>query len=146
MRSSNHTRLRRYGRNTTPTSAKVFKIDIQDPFASVKCPPDMDEFAVLAVKCYETALNAVTADPAKFNLTMPCAVCGGSGHPFEDCTILKNIDYLRSHYIQYCLQQRRLRRLLEKTKTNVSVNSLQTVSADMESDDEEQDFRSGEGE
>ena len=105
---SNHNGLRRQPtfqrRPRPPISAKVYQIDMQDPFASIDCPSDMDDHEVLAVQYYESALNPVTADPVKFSSqTTPCAVCGEIGHPFRDCKILRNVEYLRTHHIQYCL-------------------------------------------
>ena len=101
---SNHNGLRRpptsQRRPRPPTSAKAYQIDIQDPFASVDCPSDMDDHEVLAVKYYESALNAVTADPVKFSSqTTPCAACGEISHPFRDCKIHRNVEYLRTHHI-----------------------------------------------
>ena len=98
LHSSNHSGLRRppfRRKPRAPTSTRVNLIDMQNPLASVECPSDMT-----AVQCYESALNAIKAEPFKFSShTTPCAVCDRIGHPFEDCEVLRNVDFLRKHHI-----------------------------------------------
>ena len=111
----------------------------------------MNTIEVFAVQCYESTLNAVKADPFKFSSqTTPCAVCGKIGHPFEDCEVLEYVAFLWKHYIQYCLQARRLRKLLDQQMQNVPLHLVETVTDDDDADvdtadqEEGQDFRPGE--
>ena len=87
-------------------------IDTKNPFTSVECPLHMLDLEIFAISCYESALNAVQAGPFKFSSqNTPCAVCEKIGHPFEDCEVLKNVEFLRKHHIQYYIQARYLRKL-----------------------------------
>ena len=78
-------------------------------------------------------------------------VCERIGHPFEDCEVFQNVEFLRKHHIQYCLQARHLRKLFDQqTKKNVALYLVDTVYGEDDVDDdaadqeEGQDFRQGE--
>ena len=111
----------------------------------------MNDLEIFVVQCYESALNAVQADPLKFSsLTMSRAVCGKIGHPFRECEILHNVEFLWTHHIQYCLQARRLRKLLDQQRKYVPLHLIETVSDDDDAVDdaaeqeEGHNFRPGE--
>ena len=111
----------------------------------------MTELELFVVRCYKGVLNAVHASPQKFSATdTPCAVCGKIGHPFKDCEILENVDFLRMHHIQYCLQPNRLQNVVERQLKNVPLHLVETIPNDDDDDasdqEEDQDFRSGEDE
>ena len=93
-------------------------------------------------------MYAIQADPRQFSSSIPCAVCDVSGHSFDECPILKDIAFLIKHHIQYCLTQRRLKKM---TTTCVAVNAVHAAITDEETEDLEartndpnQDFHSGE--
>ena len=62
-----------------------------------------------------------------FSTTSECAVCKGTGHPFSDCKVLKDVEFLRKHHIAYCVKQRRLKKLLA---TRVAVHALDAALID----------------
>ena len=114
LRPSNLSGLRRsqpYRRKPrAPTSARVQDIDTDNPFKYIECPSSrspsgMNELEIFVVRCYESALKAVHATRQKFSATdTTCAVCVQIGDPFKDCEILQNVEFFRTHHIQYCLQ------------------------------------------
>lgn len=60
-------------------------------------PPDDADLSV--DQKYRAAVYALNQRPA--SLSSPCLVCG-EGHRFDDCPVLKNIEYLKDHYIKFC--------------------------------------------
>jgi hypothetical protein len=48
---------------------------------------------------YRAAVYAFSQRSA--GITSPCLVCGGN-HRFDDCAVLKNIEYLKDHNIKFC--------------------------------------------
>ena len=38
-----------------------------------------------------------------FDTSRPCAVCDKTGHTFDNCPVLQNVDFLCKHYIQFKL-------------------------------------------
>ena len=103
---------------------------MKNPTASIERPPDTKDAGIYALQLYESALKTIKKHPLQFSSTTPCAVCGKPGHPFKDCQILQNVEYLRTHHIQYCLQARRMRRLLDTQVDNVPLHLVETVSDD----------------
>ena len=43
-------------------------------------------------------VNALRSNNA-FDVSQPCAVCNETGHTFDECAVLKNIDFLHKHFI-----------------------------------------------
>ena len=94
-------------------------------------------------------LHVVSKDPVRFSSkTSPCVVCGGVGRPFEGCDRLNDVEYLRSHHIQYYINIRRMQKNLTKMPgKNASINYVATVFDDDDDDDDQaevQDFRTDE--
>ena len=112
----------------------------------------MNDIEIFAVQCYERALNAVQADPFKFSSEeTPCAVCEQIDHPCEDCEVLQNVEFLRKHHIQYCLQACCRRKVFDKQiKKNLALHLVDTVyeeddaNNDAVDQEESQDFHQGE--
>lgn len=58
---------------------------------------------------YKITLNNIGKQPAKVTDDMECAIYHHK-HTFVTCTILKDIDYLYKHFIQYCILMNRTRK------------------------------------
>ena len=65
-------------------------------------PTDMVPYQILNLQIYKKALNTLVKNPAKFIDGMNCAIYH-KPHTFVKCPILKDVDYLRKQFIQYCL-------------------------------------------
>ena len=48
-------------------------------------------------------VNHVQAQPVDTNAPMQCIICG-ENHKFDNCSVLKNTDFLKLHYIRFCQQ------------------------------------------
>jgi hypothetical protein len=59
-------------------------------------PADAD---LLLDQKYRTAVSALNQRPA--SASSPCLVCGKE-HRFDDCPVLKDVDYLKDHYNKFC--------------------------------------------
>ena len=92
-------------------------------------PPDVSPVDQHIADRYTAAVHAIQADPRKFSSCSECAVCEGTGHPFADCEILQDIEFLKKHHIAYCVNQRRLKKMLT---TRAAVNWLHTANNDEE--------------
>ena len=49
---------------------------------------------------YCVLVQKIQTNP-KFAMKTPCIVCGGD-HRFDECGVLKDVDFLRAHYIRNC--------------------------------------------
>ena len=85
------------------------------------------------------------ASNEQFDTSRPCAACGKTGHTFDDCPVLNDVDFLRKHHIGFQL-------FLERNAVEdgaAQINAVQVDSSDIESPDEsikdtsEEDFRQG---
>ena len=79
---------------------------------------------------------------------MACAICGEK-HSFKDCKTLLDVDFLRKHFIAYCLQWKRTHRQITTAVHRLEATALadtndqDTISDDSDTamdDDNEQDF------
>ena len=121
-----------------PVSVNALHVAFDDG-SSINIPPDINGDDRHIAQCYTAAINAIQADPRKFDLSSECAVCGGTGHPFIDCMALNDIYFLRKHHIAYCVKQWRLKKMMT---TRVAVNTLGAALTNQASPD--QDFCPGE--
>ena len=89
-------------------AARVNKvtIDLFNPLASLEIPDKVPACEVLQLQMYQAGVCAVTARPEKFTDGMKCAICK-KPHKFDKCPILQDINYLRKHFIAYCLMMNR---------------------------------------
>ena len=99
---------------------------------------------------YAACVNRIGAEPETANSTR-CIVCGGQ-HRFDDCNILRNTSFLRSHYIRYCQMARReasARRDVFGSNDagihvpSVPVNYLDTDDAAGDDEEKGKDFQMG---
>jgi hypothetical protein len=67
--------------------------------SNIAVPPDNQSRALYHT--YSACISAIKNTP-NFAAQQPCIVCGGS-HRFDSCTVLGNTEFLRQHYICYCL-------------------------------------------
>ena len=77
---------------------------------------------ILRLRVYTTAIHAVISKPNKFTDGMACAICGEK-HSFKDCKTLLDVDFLRKHFIAYCLQWKRTHRQI-----NIAVHQLEATT------------------
>jgi hypothetical protein len=103
----------------SPTSAKVNALAINNTFSTSSSDSDasLNDLASEAFDIqspeesqslyhnYVAGIFKISAEPANAKKS-PCIVCGGE-HRFEQCTVLLDTEFLRSHYIRYCQQIRR---------------------------------------
>ena len=52
---------------------------------------------------FTAMVNHVQAQLLNMNAPMQCIVCGAN-HKFDNCAVLKNTEFLKSHYICFCQQ------------------------------------------
>jgi hypothetical protein len=52
---------------------------------------------------FQAMVNHVQTQPLDTNATMQCIICG-ENHQFNNCAILQNTEFLKSHYIHFCSQ------------------------------------------
>ena len=95
-------------------------------------PASANEMDRHVAKAYIAAVQAIDSNLQKFSSTSKCAICEGTGHPFLDCKVLKDVEFLRKYHIAYCVSQRRLKKLLT---TQVTVHALDAALIDEVKDD-----------
>ena len=81
--------------------ANAFSDTVQE-LLTLDVPDDPESTRVHSL--YARALYAIQAS-TNHNAPANCIVCGGI-HRFDGCDVLKNTEFLRGHYIQYCQQVR----------------------------------------
>jgi hypothetical protein len=52
---------------------------------------------------FQVMVNCVQTQLLDTNATMQCIICG-ENHQFNNCAILQNTKFLKSHYIHFCSQ------------------------------------------
>ena len=108
---------------------------------------------------YQAGIRAVISRSERFTDGMKCAICQKQ-HKFGDCPILQNIEFLKKHFIAFCLMMNRTTKLMEREvkKITANINKLATDVADDDDDaasdssdssdsdttDDTQDFQQGE--
>ena len=128
----------------------IHKLDInlQDPYASIDIPDDMCDANILRLQLYMAAINAVLSKQNKFTDVMARAICGEK-HSFKDCKTLLDFDFLRKHFIAYCLQWKCTHRQITtavhrlEAAALADANDQDTVSDNSDTptnDDNEQNF------
>ena len=83
------------------TTKKIKAVDVFDADnpTNVTIP---DKFGGAFDHIADKYVNAITST-ASFDTLRPCAVCEKTGHTFDDCPVLQNVEFLRKHYIQFKL-------------------------------------------
>ena len=76
---------------------------------------------------YKAAINSIVQQPSKFTDDMECAICHKK-HTFANCPILKDMEYLRKHFISYCL-------LMNKTQKQM-LAAINRIDATWATDDD----------
>ena len=92
----------RPARRVNAIAADAFSDTVQE-LLTLDVPDDPESTRVHSL--YARALYAIQAS-TNHNAPANCIVCGGT-HRFDGCDVLKNTEFLRSHYIRYCQQIRR---------------------------------------
>ena len=101
-------------------------------------PSDVSPYHQHLTDRYTAAVHAIQADPRKFSSSSECVVCEGTGHPFAECEVLQDVEYLKKHHITFCVNQRRMRKMLA---TRAAVHWLHTTQADDDAEPPAPDFR-----
>ena len=92
---------------------------VEDPY-SITIPKGLEHYTDLGDK-YINALRT----RQRFDTTRPCLACNVTGHTFDDCPVLKNIEFLWKHYLAYCHFAKRNTYCADKqTATPSSVNQV----------------------
>jgi len=153
--------------DTTPDLQENSSEDTVDSLCgkaqSLQVPEDYDSKKLHHV--YTACVYQLASAPQQVN-QFPCICCGGQ-HMFDQCPVLQNSDFLRSHYIRYCQQVRKEATaraaafagqvgaipLPSATTNNRPVNyvdigegnpyNLSLLDGHEDSDDEGEDFQSG---
>lgn len=73
---------------------------------------------------YKKGLKAVVSSPNKFTDNMNCAICQKK-HQFDKCPILLDIEYLKKHFITYCLLWIRTYKQIQ-----AAINRIKSTMAD----------------
>ncbi len=91
-------------RTTTPstiTPNTAAAINILDEVGPIPDPPDDSEETQRIHSLYTHSIYKLDRDQQpKFDISKPCAVCYQTGHTFEGCPLLNNVEYLKQHRIQ----------------------------------------------
>ena len=67
----------------------------------------------------------------RFDKSRNCAVCGQSGHAFDNCDALKDTGQMRQAYIKTCVACSKFRAAFDRLlpgKTNQDLNLVQTIT------------------
>lgn len=127
----------------SPKTAPVNKLefDASDPLASLLVPNEASAWAGPYIEGYTVAAVNVETDPRSFDTSKPCAVCKQTGHNFDGCPVLNNINFLKQHYIQWKLFLARL----DRSKADATVSQLEAEAIEFDDDDmvDEEDFIEG---
>ena len=118
---------RQQPRRTSPlkpasTTKKVQALDVFDASnpTQVTIPEGLgNAFNDFADKYVNAISSGAIGTATPFDTTRPCAVCDKTGHTFDDCPVLQNVEFLRKHYIQFKLF------LKKQTATTAAINHLQ---------------------
>ena len=89
-------------RRVNAIGADSFSDTIQE-LLTLDVPDDLESLRVHSL--YARAIYAIQASTNR-DAPATCIVCGGT-HRFDGCNVLKNTEFLRSHYMRYCQQVRR---------------------------------------
>ena len=125
-----------------PKRINAIVFDDRNPF-DVQVPNGMEHLTGLR-DCYVHALSS--GHSTTFDTTRPCLACGKPGHTFDDCPVLKNIDFLRRHFIAF--QSFQKRNSADKAAVDTTVTAtVSQLTADDESFDDDipdpEDFHQG---
>ena len=121
-----------------PVSVNSLHVAFSDgSFFHIPSATDSDDLHT--AQRYSAAVHAIQADPRKFLSSSKCAVCEGTSHPFADCEVLNDIEFLKKHHVAYCVNQRRLKK---KMITRAAVNEL--IAAINDEDSPDPNFHQGE--
>jgi len=94
-----------------PVSVNSVHVGFADGL-SFDIPPDAEADVQYIAHQYTAAIHSVQADPRKFSSSSECVVCHVTGHSFDNCTVLNDIDFLKKHHIAYCVIQQRLQKMM----------------------------------
>ena len=97
----------------------AIEVDMQDPLDSLLLPDEMTERECDLCNRYTSYVNSIQKSPTMYDISLPCRVCNKPGHNFDGCEILKNEPLLRAHYIGYCIETHRLRKIAEKHTADI---------------------------
>ena len=135
-------------RNDQRNPTRVNTIDATDEVGehvlavhSLTVPTDAESRQLHRI--YTGAIYQIQASAAAPN-TSPCLVCGGN-HRFDSCPVLRDTDFLRTHYIRYCqLVQRDARARANASNGSTAVNVLNVDNDDdLSTSEEAPDFQMG---
>ena len=94
------------------------------------CP---DDISYLTSFIHNIATNVRSNNPQVFDVTRPCAVCGQSGHTFDNCPQLQNKEALTKAYIRIVSALNRLLKSVRgsqnKDINTLAAHGLKTVAA-----------------
>ena len=110
---------------------------------------------------YQAGIRAIIARPERFTDGMKCAICK-KPHRFKDCPILADIEFLKKHFIAFCLMMNKTTKQMEINVNRLTANlnklnaddavvddaadaaSDSSASSDSDTTDDTQDFQQGE--
>lgn len=87
--------------HTPSKKINAVSFDETDPF-NVPIPDGMEIFTGIR----DNYIRAISAG-STFDTSRPCVACGKTGHSFDGCPILNNIEFLRRHFIGFQLFNKR---------------------------------------
>ena len=108
--------------------------------------PDQFDIPVfqLAVDNYVNAVGAIHRNPeSAFDVSKPCAMCTKSGHTFEHCPLLNDIQFLKQHFIKYKLNASRLIRDCDNYTSDSPSKAVQQVALASNDNPQHEDFHQG---
>ena len=114
----------------------------RNPF-DVQVPDGMEHLTGLR-DCYVHTISS--GNSTTFDTSRPCLACGKPGHTFDDCPVLKNIDFLRRHFIAFQSFQKRNSADKAVADSTVTATVSQLTADDVSLDDDipyPEDFHQG---
>ena len=109
-----------------------------------------DAASQAALEDYRRLVQRIEADRTQA-CNKPCVVCG-KPHRFADCDVLKNVDFLKAHYIRHCSALRRetdarakeFSGVAAKLPSHVKLNCIDAFETGENSEtDDDEDFQTG---
>ena len=99
-------------------------------------------YALYIHSIYTSEINKVSSNPRvsiHYDTSKPCAVCGKTGHTFDEFYLLKNHDFMKIHCIQFSL----LKKWLNQIQTYQITSSISQINTTNETDVLDPDFLMG---
>lgn len=127
-----------------PDEPEEIEVNVVDALDRIQIPKGPESKKLFGK--YKKVVQKIEADK-RLAYKRPCVVCGGS-HLFDDCKVLKKYDFLKDHYIRYCIALRqeataRNKAFEGKEGANLPLPATKPVNAIADSENSDSDTSDG---